>query len=174
MNGRSLLAAVVLGVIACTKAPPPPRVDTTPPADTTPPVPPPAPKVVNRIGMMPITREFPPAPDGQCGVAEEARGRLTYVGDSPSRSVTISIGDPSRRFRPRSIEIKMTQLNGSVTETESLYASFAADGSMEAGTRDFVTSEGPHTRQSVRLSAQDFLDARNVAAQIVRRCGTPR
>ena len=173
MNGRMLVAAVALGLTACTKAPPPKRVDTTPPEDTTPPPPPPR-VVVNRIGMMPITREFPPAPDGQCGVAPEARGRLTYVGDSPSRSVVISLGEPSRRFRPRSIEIRQTQLNGGVTETEYLYASFASDGSMEAGSRDYVTSEGPHTRQTVKLSGSDFLDARNIAAQIVRRCGTPR
>lgn len=166
-------AAAFVAMSACGKEPPK-RVDTARPApaeDTTPVTPAaPTPPAVSRLGSFPLFRELPAPPEGQCDMSQSARQRIIYSGDSPLRTVTIDLGDSSRAFRPRIVEVKGAQSFLGTDETETAYGWFRADGNVETATRNYSATGAKPANESRRMTPEEIAQLKSIAESVLGRC----
>ena len=168
----SLLAVSLTLLGACAKEPPKKAPPPPPPAEDTTPVVPtaPAPAPVSRMGSLPLMRELPPPPEGQCDMSQRARQRIIFTGDVPVRTVMIELGDSSRAFRPRIIEVKASQNFMGTDETETAYAWFSADGNVETATRNYSATGAKPANESRRLTPDEIGPMKALAEAVLNRC----
>ena len=166
-------AAALVAIGACGKEPPK-RVLTARPApaeDTTPVTPvTPTPAAVSRLGNFPLLRVFPPAPDGQCDMSQSARLRIIFSGDQPARTVSMDLGDSSRAFRPRIVEVKGSQSFLGTDETETAYAWFSANGNVETATRSYSATGAKPANESRRMTPEEIAQLKAIAESVLGRC----
>ncbi len=175
-----LVAALAITLLACAGEPPQqtPVPDSEQPLTTedTPPVPPPS-RVVdeNKIGRIPLLNPIPG--EGACiNQSTEAESKWTFEGEEfPRRSIRVGAGSAARAFPPTFLEIRASQPGAvGVSETETVFVLFSAEGLIESGNRQFFTTGSSSLRQSGRLLAGDTAALKEMALGIVQRCQPPK
>ena len=133
------------------------------------PTPPPS-----RIGRIQLLSE---PVGGTCKVTK-LRGagisrEITYYAESPRRTITLGVGSDTRAFPAISLQIMGVQGDGESTEQEFLVVGFSADGSVNAGSRNY-SSTGPNAAsEKVALSPADSRDAISFAQRLLALCAEP-